>query len=75
VYFINDQLQFSWTVKHGNGSYEAAKDLTISFHFPNSVIFSNLTGPGNYTNTTSKNGAVVDFTPTNNTLPIGMVNP
>jgi hypothetical protein len=73
VYFINDQLQFSWTVKHGNGSYEAAKDLTISFHFPNSVIFSSLTGPGN--STTSKNGAVVDFTPTNNTLPIGMVNP
>ena len=60
VYFINDELRFSWKVKHGNGSYENANNVTVSFHYPTPVVFVVGTGLGNVTR---KNGI---------TLPKGM---
>ncbi|XP_028405472.1 uncharacterized protein LOC114528088 [Dendronephthya gigantea] len=47
-YFINDEVQFSWNVKHGNGSYEAAKNVTVLFYIPTSLVYlSNSNKDGN----------------------------
>ena len=74
-YFINDRLHFSWIVKHGNGSYETAKNVSVSFSFPTSVDIETINASGVVHGSwrLEKPGEVV-FTPADNNLPIGIVS-
>lgn len=75
-YFINDQVQFSWKVKHGNGSYETAENVTVLFYFPTSVVnlvsSASWLGSGSRKETNGSGRSVLTFTPAGNSLPKGM---
>jgi hypothetical protein len=75
-YFINDQVQFSWKVKHGNGSYETAENVRVQYYFPRSVVnlFSSASwlGSGSKVETEGIGGSILTFTPAVNSLPKGM---
>lgn len=72
-YFINDQVQFSWKVKHGNGSYETAENVRVQYYFPRSVVnlFSSASwlGSGSKVETEGIGGSILTFTPAVNSLP------
>ena len=71
-YFINDELHFSWIVKHAiNGSYETATDVNISFSFPPSVNIKTINASGIVRGSITRNPGTLIFTPTVDSLPLG----